>query len=158
VKILTILFLLGVVPAQSMDTAGQLKRKSLERKKNLVQQCSNIYDEFVRLEAIMYDKAAMQERIAKEQAAWDKQKLLTKVMNDFSIPIRKVFSEDSTEHVVRVARWIMKAYAHNLPIGIWGFGVTLRWIQNEGTMRSLECTVDAKPEALMAMYDERHMQ
>jgi hypothetical protein len=136
----------------------QERQQQIVQQNPIAQQCAQIWTAFMRSEACLYDKAAMQARIAKERAEWNEQqrRVLTDIMRYFSVPIRKIFREDSQDQLAQLAINTIKEYEKQQGTRgcvVSAYGVTFYWAQNEDNTRLLECTVNAKPEALMAMYN-----
>lgn len=178
-KTLSITLLLGVTVAQFAHAADQEEKARLEelfkqhrrpaiseqeqyqqmlQKNPMAKKCAEISDTFIHLETNAYDKSAMQARIEQERTEWNdrQRRSLTDVMRYFSVPICKIFREDSQDQLAQLAINTMKEYEKQQGTRgciVSAYGVTLYWAHNEDNTRSLECTVDAKPEALMAMYN-----
>jgi len=172
-KTLSIALLLSVTVVQCVRAADQEEKARLEKlfqqlrapavseeeqhqqmlqEYPMVRKSEKLLTAFVQSETALYDKAAMQKRIAEERMKWDERERqrLTDVMRYFSMPIRRVFREDAQDQLARLAISAVKAYEQDKS---WGFSVAYRWLQNDDNTRSLECIIDASPETLMAAYN-----
>jgi|GEM_PF-4771936 len=143
-----------------MNLLNQAKRKTPQEeyqerraKHPMIRTSEEIYEALIQSEIKLYDKAAMETRIAEADRIFreEERHRCTEVMRYLSIPIERTFREDSQDQLAQFIIARIKQY--ETAADRWGFSVWYEWQQHSESTRSLWCRVNADPKAIMAAYD-----